>query len=607
MLSTGLHFLSQLSGRIIEASVQAVPVVALILLVQWLLGKILSPAARSNLWLVLAIYLAAPWLPATRFSPHFWSTMPAEIPGWSALAHHSFGPETSTGESSVESEPIDSAAVAPIKTAGWRLAEIAAVLWLAGFLAMATRFASGLAASNRILATSSPCRAPRTLATLSSCLRQMGCTRPIELWQSDALFGPAVIGVVKPRIVVPRTLLGSLAPTDLKHVLMHEIAHVRRHDMPQAWLMGALLALHWFNPLMWVASRRLRADREMACDAFVLSRAGGIEPDVYGATMINLLEQCQHPVAICSAAGILEYKTEIKKRITMIAGYQNTPAWKHVLSMSVCALLACLVLNRPARLGAASQTMPKIETFTNAEGHQEDRIDLPFVADPAVVGTWLSVAFVADPADFSPEKARQSQEKLFLKDLDFYSDGKTNWAWTWTQNYLLHAGDKTASRYEIFQAAGSTYLSLEWKSGDYTLFHQPPMYYILRKVSDTPRPRPQPIADNIDLPFVDDLSVSNTRWTSVDFVNSPGDFVPGKKRFGKKLFLKELVFNPGGKMDRDFISWTNGVVMHHGDKTASHYEIRQIDGSTYMFFEWKNGDYTLRGQQPRYYVLKKES
>lgn len=52
--------------------------------------------------------------------------------------------------------------------------------------------------------------------------------------------------------------------------------------------------------------------------------------------------------------------------------------------------------------------------------------------------------------------------------------------------------------------------------------------------------------------------------------------------------------------------WTKGVIIHHGDKTASRYLIKDIRGATYLFFEWKGGDYTIRQMLPSYYVLKKE-
>jgi bla regulator protein blaR1 len=53
------------------------------------------------------------------------------------------------------------------------------------------------------------------------------------------------------------------------------------------------------------------------------------------------------------------------------------------------------------------------------------------------------------------------------------------------------------------------------------------------------------------------------------------------------------------------LTWTNGLILDKQYKTASKYEIKEIKGDTYLFYEWKSGDYTIWGMQPGYYVLKK--
>ena len=111
--------------------------------------------------------------------------------------------------------------------------------------------------------------------------------------------------------------------------------------------------------------------------------------------------------------------------------------------------------------------------------------------------------------------------------------------------------------------------------------------------------------DNIDLPFVDDPQVLG-QWESVDFVADPADFTPDKPSWKGKLYLKGLGFLEGGKTPQPWWTWTKGVVIHHGDKTASHYEIKEINGKSYLFFEWKSGDVTISGMKPHYYVLKKK-
>ncbi len=104
-------------------------------------------------------------------------------------------------------------------------------------------------------------------------------------------------------------------------------------------------------------------------------------------------------------------------------------------------------------------------------------------------------------------------------------------------------------------------------------------------------------------PFDDPAVIGE--WKSVDFVREIGDFNPAKKSWQGDLYLKELVFFPNGKTFKPWWTWTKGQVYHSGSKTTARYEIKNIGGQTYMFFEWMSGDVVFRHQKPRYYVLKK--
>jgi bla regulator protein BlaR1 len=146
-----------------------------------------------------------------------------------------------------------------------------------------------------------------------------------------------------------------------------------------------------------------------------------------------------------------------------------------------------------------------------------------------------------------------------------------------------------------------------------------PFYYVLKysssgtidnNITDTGR-----LHDNTDLPFVDDPDVIG-KWESVDFVRNISDFDPANKSREKYLYLKEFTFSNNGEISVKAgemkeaksdpgITWTRGAVLDQYDGTASRYEIKDIDGSEYMFFEWKSGDYTIRHMTPYYYVLKK--
>jgi bla regulator protein BlaR1 len=95
------------------------------------------------------------------------------------------------------------------------------------------------------------------------------------------------------------------------------------------------------------------------------------------------------------------------------------------------------------------------------------------------------------------------------------------------------------------------------------------------------------------------------KWISVDFVTHISDFKPDTKQFNGNLYLKEFEFKADGATHKPFWTWTKGHVYHSGDKTDARYIIRKIGETEYLFLEWMSGDVTIRGQKPKYYVLKK--
>jgi hypothetical protein len=93
---------------------------------------------------------------------------------------------------------------------------------------------------------------------------------------------------------------------------------------------------------------------------------------------------------------------------------------------------------------------------------------------------------VSDPGQFTPNR-KQWRGGLYLDKFVFALEGKTHrpW-WTWTKGRVFHAGDKTAAKYHIKNLDGAPFLFFEWRSGDYTIRHMKPAYYVLSKSSDTP-------------------------------------------------------------------------------------------------------------------------
>lgn len=253
-----------------------------------------------------------------------------------------------------------------------------------------------------------------------------------------------------------------------------------------------------------------------------------------------------------------------------------------------------------------------------AKGRQiVDRIDYPFVDDPQMIGRWQSVDFVQRIDAFNPD-AKSAIDDAHLKEMTiFLKDGKINGTkLLWTKGFIIDPIQKTASKYGIKEINGSKYLFYEWKSGDYTLRGMKPWLCVLKKVdsSDYSIVEPPRKEDRIDYPFVADPQILG-RWESVDIVIKPEDFKPGKANYpAGELYLKGLNISENGNIsanfkdrtnESDIYTWTKDLVLCDRNKTASQYIIREIDGTAYMFFQWKGGDYVLRNMEPHYYVLKK--
>ena len=110
--------------------------------------------------------------------------------------------------------------------------------------------------------------------------------------------------------------------------------------------------------------------------------------------------------------------------------------------------------------------------------------------------------------------------------------------------------------------------------------------------------------DKVDLPFVNDSAVLG-KWVTVDYVKIPETFKPGEPQ-SNPIYLKDLTFLADGKTSATNLTWTKCTVLDVAGEYANSYEIKEISGATYMFLQWKTGDYKHLGMKPRYLVMKKD-
>ncbi|MGA7522764.1 MAG: M56 family metallopeptidase [Acidobacteriaceae bacterium] len=161
------------------------------------------------------------------------------------------------------------------------------LLWIPISLLALARVATGLWQVRRIRRSCSEV----PIADLDPALRELFAEmkRPVRLVVSDQARVPAAMGFRHPLVVLPAWALRDLPSDRLRHILIHELTHIRRHDDWTNLVQKITRAIFFFHPAVWWIDARLSMEREMACDEAVLAATGN--PRAYAGCLIDLLER----------------------------------------------------------------------------------------------------------------------------------------------------------------------------------------------------------------------------------------------------------------------------------------------------------------------------
>ena len=154
-------------------------------------------------------------------------------------------------------------------------------------------------------------------------------------WHSPAGSGPALVGLLRPRLALPADFGQRFDTQQQSLVLAHEEVHRQRRDNHWNAMAALLCVLHWFNPLAWLALRRMRADQELACDAAVLARHPGSQA-AYGRALL-LAQGSQFATGLPWASW--QSTHPLIERIEMLKQHSG-PAARRKLGLALLGLLA---------------------------------------------------------------------------------------------------------------------------------------------------------------------------------------------------------------------------------------------------------------------------
>lgn len=160
-----------------------------------------------------------------------------------------------------------------------------------------------------------------------------------NIFQSENVSSPFVLGLIKPRIYLPFKLDGQ----DMEHVVAHEQAHIRRKDHWWKPLGFLLLTIHWFNPLMWLAYVLLCRDIELACDEKVIKGLSNEQRADYTQALVA----CSVNRRMIAACPLTFGEVGVKERVKSVMNYKKPAFWVIIIAVIVCVGVAVCFLTNP--------------------------------------------------------------------------------------------------------------------------------------------------------------------------------------------------------------------------------------------------------------------
>jgi len=223
------------------------------------------------------------------------------------------------------------------------------LVWVFGFIMVAVAFAVGVLRAHVVACTALPARGDALSDEVEVLSASLGIVRDVRAmtWPGPAM--PMTWGALRPVVLLPEEARQWPAARR-REVLLHELAHVRRGDWAARLVAALACAIHWFNPLAWMAAARMRDEQELACDDTVL--AGGVEPSDYAAHLLEVARALRVPrFAMANASVAMARPSQLTGRL--LAVLDETRVRAVSAPRRTVALCAVLGLALVATVGAA--------------------------------------------------------------------------------------------------------------------------------------------------------------------------------------------------------------------------------------------------------------
>ncbi len=267
-----------------------------------------------------------------------------------------------------ESNEVASGAVAPAAISAQVAWSYALKLWLSGALILLIRLVISQAALIRWRLKARPLQSGAWAETLKYVSTRWRISRSLRVLESPAVVNPCTWGIFRPVLLLPASG-DAWSESERRLAVMHELAHIQRNDYLAASLVRLACAIHWYNPLVWLAARESRKLQEQACDDAVL-RSGATASD-YASFLRRAAESAQGGSQSLAAAMGVVGRSELRATRRLDPG--SSAAAHSALERSSHRNLdaGCLPGFLPCRGGSAKPgTFPGFVALAGAPGRR---------------------------------------------------------------------------------------------------------------------------------------------------------------------------------------------------------------------------------------------
>ncbi len=195
---------------------------------------------------------------------------------------------------------------------------IASCIWLVGVFSIALFLSIILWKFKVRISNLEQIRDQEIVSLLEECKKKLSINRRIPIYACDDFKAPCIFGVLKPKIYIPKYKYSTNDYKYLSHIFLHELIHYKRKDLIYNFLGTITILIYWFNPIIWFIVKKMKLQREYACDAYVLEILDKEESIEYGMTLINFSKLISSSKKAPQLAIFFETRNQIKRRIKMI-------------------------------------------------------------------------------------------------------------------------------------------------------------------------------------------------------------------------------------------------------------------------------------------------